>query len=74
VGSIADNLRASIGAGVARGELRPGLDAEILTAQIMGAMVWRSFVMGRDVTPDFITQIVDEALAGWEAGAPPAPG
>lgn len=66
VGSIAAGLRTSIEAGVERGELRPGLDAEILTAQVMGAMVWRSFVMGRNVTRDFIERVVGEALDGWE--------
>lgn len=68
VGSIAAGLATRIEAGVDRGELRPGLDAEVLTAQVIGAMVWRSFVMGRDVTRDFIARVVDEALAGWEIG------
>lgn len=66
VGSIADSLRESIDAGVERGELRPGLDAEILTAQVIGAMVWRSFVMGRNVTREFIAQVVGATLDGWE--------
>lgn len=66
VGSIADGLRDSIDAGVRRGELRPGLDPELLAAQVMGAMVWRSFVMGRDVTREFIERVVGEALDGWE--------
>jgi AcrR family transcriptional regulator len=66
VGSIAGSLRESIKAGVARGELEPGLDAEVLTAQVMGAMVWRSFVMGRNVNRDFVERVVGEALRGWE--------
>ncbi|MHB8695058.1 MAG: TetR/AcrR family transcriptional regulator [Solirubrobacteraceae bacterium] len=66
VGSIAGGLKASIVAGTARGELEPGLDAELLTAEVFGAMVWRSFVMGRDVTRGFIEQVVDRALEGWE--------
>jgi AcrR family transcriptional regulator len=66
VGSIAGGIRASIAAGVERGELRPGLDAEILTAEVFGAMVWRSFVMGRPVTRRFVEQVVDESLTGWE--------
>lgn len=68
VGHIAGSLRESIDAGVRRGELRAGLDAEILTAQVFGAMVWRSFVMGRKVTRDFVDQVVGEALDGWEVG------
>lgn len=66
VGSIAGSIRKSIEAGVERGELRPGLDAEVLTAQVMGAMVWRSFVMGRNVTRPFVEKVVREALDGWE--------
>jgi len=66
VGSIAGSLRQSIKTGVERGELRPGLDAEILTAQVIGAMVWRSFVMGRNVTREFVERVVAEALDGWE--------
>lgn len=66
VGSIASGLRASIAAGEERGELRPGLDAEVLTAELMGAMVWRSFVMGENVTLSFIERVVAEALSGWE--------
>jgi hypothetical protein len=64
VGSIAGSLRESIKAGVARGELEPGLDAEVLTAQVMGATVWRSFVMGRNVNRDFVERVVGEALRG----------
>lgn len=66
VGSIAGGLRKSIAAGVDRGELRPGLDAEVLTAQVMGPMVWRSFVLGKDVTRPYIRKIVREALEPWE--------
>jgi AcrR family transcriptional regulator len=66
VGSIAGSLRKSIEAAVARGELRAGMDAEVLTAEVMGAMVWRSFVMGRDVTHEFVEQVVGKALGGWE--------
>ena len=66
VGSIESSLQRSIAAGVERGELRPGLDAEVLTGQVMGAMVWRSFVMGRDVTKSFVEKVVREALRDWE--------
>jgi AcrR family transcriptional regulator len=66
VGSIAGSLRDSITAGVERGELKPGLDAEVLTAEVMGAMVWQSFVLGRNVTREFVERVVDEALRDWE--------
>jgi AcrR family transcriptional regulator len=66
VGRIAAGLRESIDAGVERGELKAGLDAEVFTAEVFGAMTWQSFVMGRNVTRRFIEQIVDRALAGWE--------
>ena len=66
VGSIAGGLRTSIADRVKRGELKPGLDAEVLTAQVMGPMVWRSFVMGEDVTRPFIREVVREALGPWE--------
>jgi AcrR family transcriptional regulator len=66
VGSIEGSLRKSIVADEKRGELRPGLDAAVLTAEVMGAMVWRSFIMGKDVTKPFIEKVVREALDGWE--------
>ena len=66
VGSIASSLRESIAEAEERGELRPGLDSEVLTAQVMGPMVWRSFVMGEDVTRPFIRDVVREALGPWE--------
>lgn len=66
VGNIAGSLRKSIDAGVERGELRPGLDAETLAAQVMGQMTWRSFVLGEDVTRPFIKRVVREALDPWE--------
>jgi AcrR family transcriptional regulator len=66
VGSLADGLRASIEVGVDRGELKRGLDADVLTAQVFGAMIWQSFVLGCDVTPRFIADIVNHALRDWE--------
>jgi AcrR family transcriptional regulator len=66
VGSIEGSLRKSIAAAEKRGELRPGLGAAVLTAEVMGAMVWRSFVMGENVTKPFIEKVVREALDGWE--------
>jgi AcrR family transcriptional regulator len=66
IDGISDSLRESVAAGIARGELHAGLDPEILTAQVMGAMVWRSFVTDGRVSPGFIEQIVREALNGWE--------
>jgi hypothetical protein len=59
-------LRASVAAGIERGELRADLKPEILVAQVMGAMVWRSFVNNERVTSGFIEEIVREALNGWE--------
>ena len=67
---IADSLRESIEAGVARGELEPGLDADLLAAEVMGAMVWQSFVLGRNVSRGFVEQVVGEALARWEKNPP----
>jgi AcrR family transcriptional regulator len=66
VGSIEASLRKSILAAEKRGELRPGLDAAVLTAEVMGAMVWRSFVMGENVTKPFIEKVVHKTLDGWE--------
>jgi AcrR family transcriptional regulator len=66
VGSIAAGVRSSIEAGEARGELRPGLDADVLTAEVYGAMTWKSFIMGESVTRAFIESVVDKALSGWE--------
>jgi len=67
VGAIADGLRASVKAATQRGELRPGLDPDVLTAQLMGPMVWRSFVMGKNVTRAYIERIVNAALEPWRS-------
>jgi AcrR family transcriptional regulator len=64
--NVTEALRHSIDSAVGRGELRPGLDAKLLEAKVMGALAWRSFVEGDDVDDAFIVQIVDDALAGWE--------
>ena len=45
---------------------KPGLDPEMLTAEVMGAMVWRSFVMGENVTKPFVEKVVHNALRDWE--------
>jgi AcrR family transcriptional regulator len=66
LGTVTAGLRESVRRGVGRGELRPGLDAGTLVAQIMGALVWRSFYEEREVTEAMIVTIVRSALAGWE--------
>jgi AcrR family transcriptional regulator len=66
IDGISSSLRASVAVGIERGELRADLKPEILVAQVMGAMVWRSFVNNERVTSGFIEEIVREALNGWE--------
>jgi AcrR family transcriptional regulator len=66
VGGIVASLEPSVAQGVERGELRTGIDAELIAAQVMGAMVWRSFVLGSDVTRRYIEDVVEAAIGPWE--------
>jgi AcrR family transcriptional regulator len=64
--SIRQGLGQSVQRGIERGELRPGLDADVLVAKVLGPLTWWSFVEERDVSAALIEETVRDALAGWE--------
>lgn len=66
IGNLTDSLRHSIEAATARGELRPGLKADVLSAQTMGALMYRRFIEDRTVTRAFVEEVVHRALCEWE--------
>lgn len=66
IATITAGLKHSVERGIERGELRPGLDPRRLTAKVLGALAWWSFVGERTVTGELIEEVVDGALAGWE--------
>ena len=66
IATIGEGLRHSVERGVERGELRTGLDPARLTAIVLGALAWWSFVEERRVTDALIEDVVSRALAGWE--------
>jgi AcrR family transcriptional regulator len=68
--TIGRGLRQSVERGIERGELRPGLDPDLLTAKVLGTLAWRSFAEARQVTGALIEQVVRDALAGWELDNP----
>jgi AcrR family transcriptional regulator len=67
-GTISDALRHSVERGVAHGELRPGLEPDVLIAKVLGAIAWWSFAEAKTVTNELIEDVVAGALAGWELG------
>lgn len=67
VGNLANGIRLSVEAATARGELRGGLDADRLVAQVMGPLIYRRFIEDRTVSKGFVTKVVDDALAPWLA-------
>jgi len=45
-----------------RGELRDGLDLEILSAALPGIVLHRMFLIGDQPTPDLIARVVDQVI------------
>ncbi len=45
-----------------RGELRPDIDLDILTAALPGIVLHRGFLLGDPPTPDLIARVVDQVI------------
>lgn len=45
-----------------RGELRDGVDLDILTAALPGIVLHRMFLLGEQPTPDLIARVVDQVI------------
>jgi len=54
-------------AAVARGELPPGINAEVVVDLLMGPVLLRSMVMGQKVDRRFVRQVVQNVCAGLRA-------
>jgi AcrR family transcriptional regulator len=55
---------------VARGELRPGADVELLVDQLVGPLHYRVLVLREELSPQRVQALVDSVLAGWRAAPP----
>jgi Tetracyclin repressor-like, C-terminal domain len=56
--------RALLASGVARGELAPNGDQEVLLDAFIGAIHHRIFMMNERVTDDFLSRLADILLLG----------
>jgi AcrR family transcriptional regulator len=65
--------RETIRRGIARGELRPDFDDDILFDQILGAFYMRMLVLGSSLDQPFTDELVVQAFGGVESGARPPP-
>jgi Tetracyclin repressor-like, C-terminal domain len=61
------NMRAALDYALEGGELAAAPDPEVLVAQLLGAILFRSLIAQQPTTDDFIDQLVDTALAPWVA-------
>lgn len=59
-----DQARAVIERGIARGELRPDFDNEVLLDQLYGALYFRMLVSGRPLNRRFTDELVEQAFDG----------
>jgi AcrR family transcriptional regulator len=55
--------------GIARGELPPGTDPQLIIAPVFTTVAFRAFVQRDNLDPGFAEQIVDVVLAGARTGA-----
>jgi AcrR family transcriptional regulator len=55
-------IRGLLLRGIERGELRPDLDLEIATDQLLGPIYYRSLMSGEPLTPAFIDRLVGSVM------------
>ncbi|MBV9339056.1 MAG: TetR/AcrR family transcriptional regulator [Solirubrobacterales bacterium] len=60
--------RLAIERGIARGEIRPDLDDEVLFDQLYGALYFRMLVSGRPLNRRFTDQLAEQAFNGLSRG------
>jgi hypothetical protein len=66
-----DQVRGVIARGVARGDLRPDVDADLATELLIGPVYFR-LMFGGALTLDFAERLVDSVLYGFHRCAPDA--
>ena len=66
-----DQVRGVIARGVARGDLRPDVDADLATELLIGPVYFR-LMFGGALTQDFAERLVDSVLYGFRRCAPDA--
>jgi AcrR family transcriptional regulator len=59
-----DRARAVLERGIARGELRPEFDEEVLFDQLYGALYFRLLVSGQPLNRRFTDELVEQAFDG----------
>lgn len=59
--------------GAARGELRDGLDPELVTDLLLGPIYYRLFLSGQPLDEDFGQRLVDTLLPAFSAGSGSGP-
>jgi AcrR family transcriptional regulator len=64
-----DQVRGVIARGVARGDLRPDVDADLATELLVGPVYFR-LMFGGDLTQDFAERLVDSVLYGFSRRDP----
>ena len=62
---------AALQAAQGRGQIRPGVDLDVLTDQLWGACIYRLMMPDNDLSEDFARTLVQNVLSGVR---PPAPG
>jgi AcrR family transcriptional regulator len=65
------HARKAIRRGIARGELRPNFDDDVLFDQILGAFYIRMLVIGSSLDRRFTDELVSQVFAGVQADARP---
>ena len=73
LGSMVTPMRAILGELIARalerGELRPGIDPEIVTDIVQGSIFYKVLILGQDLAEldeSYIGRVLDELLPGIE--------
>lgn len=67
-GRLVGNIEAAIATAVARGELNPVAPARTLAVMIIGTIMFQRHMLGCQITPDILSDIIDTALGPWLAG------
>lgn len=55
-------VRAVFERAAARGELRPGLDVDLLASALPGVVLHREFLLGEPPSPDLVTRVLDQIV------------